>query len=168
MTRKMTTDEKLSCGYFIEPIRLTIPDSLEGKVSKKHKTFFYSHKKPMEISFFHMLFLSISVLLTSLLTPVFSIFHSCFAHFPSSVFSYFIHIFSTAIPPSGIYAKHLIPKMGGVLEKYSSKNPSNISLKLPYNTTYTTYNTNILYNISIPYSIAFTTSIHNTFIYKNS
>lgn len=115
MTLKMTTDENLSCGYFIKPTDLTIPDSYKGKVSKKYKTFMRSYKTLLETSF-HTLYLSISAPSTFIFS-IFNLIPDSFFFLSSNFTSYFLNGFSTFRDSE----KYVISRTEEMLEKDSSK-----------------------------------------------
>lgn len=60
MTRKMKTAEMFGIGYAIKPPRMMLPDSFEGKISKKNKMLFRTPKKALETYISQIVFFTLS------------------------------------------------------------------------------------------------------------
>lgn len=124
MTRKMRTEEKIGYGYPIKPPSSAIPDSFEGKVSKKHKMLFLIHKKALktETPIFQKTCLTKS---TFILTLSISAFVCFFNNLFSVLFSFFSRVFSNfrLILKSGNDTNPTQNSLSSkMLEKCSSKN----------------------------------------------
>lgn len=124
MTRKMNTDKEIGYGYPIKPPCLKMPDSFEGKVSKKHEMLFLIHKKALETSIFQKLFLTLSTFISILSVSAFVSFFGALFFFDS--YSFFSRFFSNrllSLKERTDPSNSLSPEM---LEKRSSKIPLNI------------------------------------------
>ncbi|MBZ3935094.1 hypothetical protein [Methanimicrococcus blatticola] len=124
MTRKINTDKEIGYGYPIKPPCLTMPDSFEGKVSKKHKMLFLIHKKALETPVFHKTFLTLSTFISLFSFSAFVSFFGTLFFF--DLFSFFTRLFPTCCLTLEEMTYHSNSSAVKVLEKCSSKNPFNI------------------------------------------
>ncbi|MDV0444961.1 hypothetical protein MmiAt1_05110 [Methanimicrococcus sp. At1] len=86
MALKMKTDKKIGLRDQIKPPGLMMPDSFEGKVSKKHKMLFLIHKKVLETPVFHTSFMTLSTFSTLCFSTL------CFSTLRFSILSVFAFV----------------------------------------------------------------------------